>query len=80
MAKISARECTEVARIRFAQGHARGIMVLRSDGMVLHRFTGDVSTQYTQMGKVKTMPSSKGESERLLARVAERRGRVVLSG
>lgn len=78
MAKISANGNTEVARVRYAQGQARGIMVLRSDGVVLQRLTGDLSTGYTRMGKVKVMPTDKHEAERLLARVAGRRGRVVV--
>jgi len=58
MAKISARNCTEVARVNFETpsrqgGVHTGILVLRSDGRVLRRYTGDLSTGYVILGKVK---------------------------
>lgn len=83
MAKISARGCREVARIRYAQGGYRGIMVLRSDGAVLQRLTGDVGNAYTILGKVKDWHEKVGNTtagaEALLGRVAAKRGRTMIS-
>ncbi len=55
MAKITARNCTEVARVGFSTSHDyTGILVLRSDRRILARYTGSVSGGYNLLpGRIK---------------------------
>ena len=73
MAKISARGCTEVARVTASNPTTgtRAIFVLRSDGKVLRRNTGDAATGYTVLGK---LTCERSEAKARLAKVATRYG------
>jgi hypothetical protein len=66
MAKINARGAREIARVTAYSGNPDGnpdgkpdrmIFVLRSDRVILRRFTGDLATGYTKFGKVKPTAS-----------------------
>lgn len=98
MAKLNLKNGVhEVARIKFSfteRDHDpllgprmtwTGILVLRSDGKVLRRFTGEFGGGYSTLGKVKNNPSDDAEAknpgtrQRLLERIATRRGYEVTS-
>jgi hypothetical protein len=53
MAKINARGAREVARFTVASGNTRQLFVLTSDGRVLHRYTGELSTGYSIYGRIR---------------------------
>lgn len=55
MAKISARNCTEKARVGFTTSAGyTGILVLRSDGRILARYTGSTPSGYNLLpGRVR---------------------------
>ena len=78
MAKISARNCTEVARVTFKTLDPiyAGIFVLRSDGKLLRRFTGDTPSGYSIVGSVKPGTPLTADT---LARIVARRGLQVLT-
>jgi hypothetical protein len=70
MAKISARGCTAIAKVK-AKSKASGntqLFVMRSDGMILNRFTGDLGDGYTAVYKVKCVDNiNKAFLERYVA-------------
>ena len=83
MAKLTGKYFKEVARIKFSAPVTgidaelfpgtkwTGILVVRSDGYVLRRWTGDGSTGYSRLGKLK--PGA-AQDKATLARIAEKRG------
>lgn len=79
MAKLKGKGFDEAARLnvkRTTNGgdvHT-GIYILRTDGRVLRRWTGEVATSYTIIGKVRNMPDNKPAMIELLTRVAAKRG------
>jgi hypothetical protein len=81
MAKINARNAREIARVAAYSGNPDGkpdrmIFVLRSDRVVLRRFTGDLSTGYTKFGKVKPTAEM---SQATLKRIVEALGYTLES-
>lgn len=82
MAKITARNATEIARIKTelsADDPVKYLWVLRSDGKVLRRLTGDVSTNYTIIGRLANAPAEKSAGAGALARIAIKRGHTVVA-
>jgi len=78
MAKISANGCHEVARLNFTmeRGHT-GILLLRSDGKLLERCTGDLSTAYRVVGTAKDKATLVAKGRGMLERFAHRRNYVT---
>ncbi len=78
MAKISANGCHEVARVSATLSSPTftypAILVLRSDGAILRRFTGDLPSGYTILGRLK---ADAPRSIDTLLRIAGRRGYTV---
>jgi len=74
MAKINANGCHEVARVNFTteRGHT-GILLLRSDGKLLERCTGDLSTSYRVVGTAKNKSTLFDVGRDMLERFAVRR-------
>lgn len=83
MAKISGRGFKELARAntsRTLEGFdspITGILVVRTDGKLLSRLTGDVGTGYTIVGTFKSAPTTKQEAHEAIRRYADRRGMTI---
>lgn len=83
MAKIKARGATEVARLATTfdsedfESPVPYLWVLRSDGVVLRRVTGEFGSGYKVFGRIDRVVTAKAEGEAALTRIATRRGHEV---
>lgn len=76
MAKLTARGCHAVAKVKATNGSATFLFAVRSDRKVLRRFTGDLSTGYTIIGTLKE--DRMVDPEGALRSMCDKRGLWVL--